>query len=467
MGSLRWFILVLVLAAVAGCSGDDVPESTPQPPPPRSASPTVSELTPEALVRVVDGDTRRVVKRAVVRVRGSVDRVDDDGVARVEASDSKRVRARISAPGYSSRRVALPVRTDRPATVQVWRRNLQWPVYGVNAARTQAQPANALRPPFRVVWRLEVGSLLEFPATVWEGRAYLLSYSGRLRAVSMRDGEVLWRRKIGRTSASSPAVDPERRQLVVTTKEPGQVKIVDMDTGKVRWSRRTAHVEASPVIAGDVAYFGDDSGRVYALDLKRRKIRWTFAGASKITSSATLAGGRLFFGDYAGRVFALSPRTGRRLWTGSAGTRVYGTVAAARGRVFAPSVFSGLSALSARSGRLLWRVPAGAYVYSSPAYYKGRVYFGSYAGVVYCVNARSGRVIWRGGTGASVSGAIVIVGGVVYAGSFNNRITAFDWRSGRRLWAFPDGRYVPVSANGGRLLLHGSRTLYGVAPKQR
>jgi outer membrane protein assembly factor BamB len=465
MGSLRWFILVLVLAALAGCSGDDVQESSP-PPPPRSTPPTVSEVTPEALVRIVDGDTRRAVKRAVVRVRGSVGRSGDEGVARLEVEDSQRVRARISAPGYMARRVTLPVRTDRPATVHVWRRNLQWPLYGANAARTQTQPANKLRPPFRVVWRLDVGSLLEFPATVWEGVGYLLTYSGRLRAISMKDGDVLWRRQVGRTSASSPAVDSKRRQLVVTTKEPGQVKIIDMDTGKVRWSRRTARVEASPVIAGDIAYFGDDSGRVYALDLERRKIRWVFSGASKITSSATLAGGRLYFGDYAGRVFALSPRSGRRLWTGSAGTRVYGTVAAARGRVFAPSVFSGLSALSARSGRLLWRVGAGAYVYSSPAYYKGRVYFGSYAGVVYCVNERSGRVLWRGSTGGSVSGAVVVVGGVVYAGSFNSRISAFDWRSGRRLWAFSDGRYVPVSGNGGRLLMHGARTLYGVAPKR-
>ena len=464
MGSLRWLIIVLVLAAATGCSGDNVPESGPQPP--RSHPPTVTESSPEALVRVVDGDTKRVVKRAVVRVRGAAARVDDEGVARVEVGDSKRMRVRISARGYVSRRASLRVLTDRPATVRIWRRDLQWPLYGVNSARTQAQAANKLRPPFRVVWRLEFSSLLEYPATVWEGVAYLLTYSGRLRAISMRNGQVLWRRKVGRTAASSPAVDPKRRQLIVTTKEPGQVKIVDMDTGKVRWGRRTARVEASPVVSGKLAYFGDDSGRVYALDLERRKFRWTFSGASKITSSATLAGGRLYFGDYAGRVFALSPRSGRRLWTGSAGTRVYGTVAAARGRVFAPSVFSGLSALSARSGRLLWRVPAGAYVYSSPAYYKGRVYFGSYAGLVYCVNARSGRVIWRAGTGGSVSGAVVVVGGVVYAGSFNYRISAFNWRSGRRLWSFSDGRYVPVSGSGGRLLLHGARTLYGAAPKR-
>jgi eukaryotic-like serine/threonine-protein kinase len=308
-------------------------------------------------------------------------------------------------------------------------------------------------------------SLLEFPAVVWEGVAYITNYRGVLRAVSMRKGRVLWQKRVGKTVASSPAVDPRRRELVVTTKEPGGARIVDLDTGKIRWGYRTARAEASPVIARGVAYFGDEGGRLYALDLRRRKMRWVFSGAGKITSSPALSAGRVFFGDYGGHVYALTARSGRRLWSGSAGTRVYGTVAVARGRVFAPSVFSGLSALSARSGRLLWRIPVGAYLYSSPAYYRGRVYFGTYAGLVYCASAKSGRILWRRNPGGSVSGAIVVVAGVVYAGSFNSRITGWNWRTGRRLWTFPHGRYVPVSGNGGRLLMHGRRELWAVAPK--
>jgi outer membrane protein assembly factor BamB len=109
----------------------------------------------------------------------------------------------------------------------------------------------------------------------------------------------------------------------------------------------------------------------------------------------------------------------------------------------------------------------GAYVYSSPAYYRGRVYFGSYAGIVYCAAARSGRILWRRSTGGSVSGALVVIAGVVYAGSFNYRITAWNWRTGRTLWRFPDGRYVPVSGNGGRLLMYGPRELSAVVPKRR
>ena len=31
--------------------------------------------------------------------------------------------------------------------------------------------------------------------------------------------------------------------------------------------------------------------------------------------------------------------------------------------------------------------------------------------------------------------------------------------------SFADGDYVPISGNGGKLLLHGFATLYGVAPR--
>jgi outer membrane protein assembly factor BamB len=464
----RFFLFVLAAAAIAGCMGDD---STQEPPvPPRKPPPQPTTAPPAGtvgFVRVLDGDTKRPVRGAVVRVGDTTARADNRGVALVDVEAPEHVLARLTASGYIPRRVTVPLREGDPHTVQLWRRNLQWPLYGATQARTQAHPAIKLRPPFRVVWSRTMRSLVEFPASVWEGVAYITTGGGKLIAISMRNGHILWQTRIGTRAASTPAVDAPRGQLVATTKEPGRVTIVAMKTGKIRWRHAIGRSEPSPVIGRGVAYLADERGRVYALDLERRKMRWVFSGGAKITSSPALAGRRLFIGDYAGRVFALDTRSGRRLWTGNGGPHIYGTVAVARGLVFAPSVSSGLSALSARTGALRWRIPVGAYVYSSPAYYRGRVYFGSYSGVVYCAAARSGRILWRRSTGGSVSGALVVVAGVVYAGSFNYRITAWNWRTGRTLWRFPDGRYVPVSGNGGRLLMHGPRELSAVVPKRR
>ena len=427
------------------------------PPPPAS---------PDVAVRVLDGDTSSPVEGARVTVSGQTAETSPDGTAQLAGSRKSSARLRVSAPGYVPRTVRVDLREDATHKVAVWRAALQWPLYGANPARTQVHPAIDLRPPFRTVWKRNVHGLMEFPAVVWEGVAYVNQIFGWLHAISMKSGRVLWKQRVGTRMASAPAIDPVRRVLVVTTMSPGDVKVVDLDTGRVKWRFSIGRAEPSPVIRNGVAYLAAANGNVYALDLDRRRPRWVFGGGVKITGSPSLAGNRLYVGDYAGRVFALNARTGRRVWTGSAGGRVYGTVAVAGGKVFVPSVFSGLSALSARTGRLAWRVPVGSYLYSSPAAFRGRVYFATHGGYVYSADARSGRVHWTRPAGGRVGGAVEVVAGLVYAAS-PGRISAWTWRTGRRVWTFPQGKYVPVSGNGARLLLHSARTIWAVEPRRK
>jgi outer membrane protein assembly factor BamB len=460
---------VLVLGASA--CGDSEPGSQQHMPAPRDPVATVAPALPPApatRVRVVDGDTAKAVAsaRVVFSREGASSEADRRGVADLGVP-RRRIRVHVAAPGYSARDVRVDFRRRLVHEVDLWRPALQWPLYGANPARTQVHPAIKLRPPFRALWTRSLGGLVEFPAVVWDGVAYVNNIHGWLRAISMRNGHVLWQRRVGTLTASSPGLDPKRGLLVTPSMSPGYVSVVSMETGHVRWRLYTGRAEPSPVIRDGIAYFAAANGNVYALDLDRRRPRWVFHGGVKITSSPALVGKRLYVGDYAGRVFALNARTGRLLWTGSAGSRVYGTVAVAGGRVFAPSVFSGLSALSARTGRLRWRIPVSAYLYSSPAVYRGRVYFGTYAGAVSCASARTGRIIWSRPAGGAVSGAVQVVAGVVYAASMGSRTTAWDWRTGRTLWTFPHGRYVPVSGNGARLLMHGGGRVWAVVPKKR
>ena len=369
----------------------------------------------------------------------------------------------VSAPGYVTRELRLPFRTRRHVAVRLFRPELQWPMYGVTPRRTQAQAAIRLRPPFRVVWTRGVGSLVEFPAVVDHGIAYVANFRGTIYALDMRDGDVVWKRAVpGGKMASSPAVFG--RSLVVHGMD-GYVRVLDRRNGRIRWTWRVGSaVESSPIVRGGVDYFGAWNGRVYALDLKRRRLRWSYHGGYKITSSAALSGRTLFIGDYGGRLLALDARTGRARWWRSVNGRVYGTPAVARGRVFVPSSTGGsLTAFSTR-GAYLWRINTGSYVYSSPAVADGRVFFGSYNGRLYAVHARKGSVLWTQSAGGPVSGAAVVVDGVAYAGSTRGRIIGADARDGRLVLRFPHGEYVPVSGNGGRLLLHGYSRLYAVEP---
>ena len=462
-------VVLLAALTVAGCGGggDDEGDvaALPRAPDVTVSAPAPAPPPPQMTVRVVDGDSGKPVRGARVLVSGDASRSTSTGVARVAEPQHHRFRVVVSARGYE-RSTRVDRAGDR-AQVRIWRTATQWPMYGATPARTQVHSAIKLRPPFKPIWHRKLHGLIEFPAVVWQGVAYVNNFHGWLRAINVQTGRVLWKRRIGSLIAASPAIDPKRNILVTTTMEPGYVYAISLANGKVKWRYNTGMAEPSPVIRDGVAYFGSTGGNVYALDLDRHRPRWVFHSGVKITSSPALVGHRLFFGDYAGRVTALNARSGKVIWRGSAGTRVYGTVAVSHGRVFAPSVFSGLSALSARSGRLLWRIPVGVYLYSSPAVYRGRVYFGTYAGLVYSADVRNGRILWSRSAGGAVSGAVQIVDGVVYAGSMGSRITAWSWRGGRHLWTFPHGRYVPVSGNGSVLLMHGGGAIWGVVPKHR
>jgi outer membrane protein assembly factor BamB len=447
------------------------PGPTTSAPPPLPQVTTTDPEPPEAepdpaLVRVVDGDTGERVENAVVTAAAARARTNAWGRAAVDVGKRKRTLFRVNARGYDEERVRTNVRRKEPLVVEIYRPRYQWTMYGANLARTQVHPAIDLRPPFRQVWSRPLGSLIEFPAVVWKGVGYISNLQGYVHAIDLDDGKILWRTRIGSLMAASPGLAPERNELIVPTMSPGELVVLNMKTGKRKWSYPSGRAEPSAAIRDGVAYLAAANGNVYAMSLETKRPRWIYRGGVKITSSVAVKGNHLYFGDYAGRVVCLNAKTGRTIWVGSAGSRVYGTVAVANGRVFAPSVFSGLSALSAKSGRLLWRNSVGSYLYSSPAVYKGRVYYGSYGRTVYSASARSGRVFWARSVAGSISGAIQIVGGVAYSASFGNQTKGWHWRTGREVFSFPHGRYVAVSGNAGKILVHGIRRMFAFVPKK-
>jgi outer membrane protein assembly factor BamB len=468
----RILLVVALAALLAGCGSSKqaappttttAPKPHPKPRPKPKPKHQRHELT-KLVVAVLDGDRRVRVRGAKVSLWGKSGRTDRHGLTTIVAPRGRH-EVSVSKRGYGPTRVSISFQRSRWQTVDVYRPELQWPLYGATPARTQAPTEIRLRPPFRLVWSRGLGHLIEFPAVVDDGFAYIGNARGTIHAISMRSGKFAW---VHNTAgfprmASSPAVAGD--EIVYHTMSGG-VYVLDRRNGHLKWSWSAGSaIESSPVVVNGIDYFGSAGGEMYALDLRTHRLRWRHYLGAKITSSAAIAGGRLFIGDYAGRLWALSPANGATRWVGHVNGKIYGTPAVAGGRVFVPSVAYSFTAFSTR-GRFLWRVRTGAYVYSSPAVADGVVCFGSYDGSFYGVSAASGRVRWRVSTGGAISGAPVIVDGVAYVGSFSHRIFGLNLHTGRRLVTFPHGQYVPVSGNGMRLLFNGFSRIYAVEPRQ-
>jgi outer membrane protein assembly factor BamB len=478
------------VALVAGCGGTGTRDAatTTAPPPrtlqsaPKAAPKPVAKPRPkpkpkpkpkpvrprlrDVVVTVVDGDTRKLVRGALVSVGGRSARTNANGVARIPIRRRGQLVTTARHAGFIPRAVRLNFKERPRSRMKLYQRALQWPMYGAGAARTQAQASIRVRPPFKVVWSKGVGSLIEFPAVVAEGVAYIGNYHGTIYALNMSSGAIVWKYDPpGGKMASSPAI--VGNELVVHGMD-GVVRVLDRRTGELeRQVRIGSPIESSPIVVGGLDLFGAWNGVVYALDVRTARIRWTHRSGCKITSSASVLGGRMFIGDYCGRVLALARRTGRVAWSRSVNGRVYGTPAVASGRVLVPSSTGGSLTAFTTGGRYVWARHTGSYVYSSPAVWQGRAYFGSYNGRLYAVSAKTGRLRWTVSAGGPISGAVAVVGGVAYAGSTHGRIVGADTRTGRVVVRFPHGEYVPVSGAGRRLLLHGYSRLYAVEGRLR
>jgi outer membrane protein assembly factor BamB len=287
-------------------------------------------------IAVFDGDLGRPIARARVQLGGLAARTNGHGVAILRPRHRRLLPLYISASGYDGRNLHVNVRHRPLAGVRIFRRSLQWTLFGANDARTQAQPRIHVEPPFRVVWSRPLGGLLEFPAVVTDGVAYIGNSWGSVRGFSMANGTLAWRFDIPHGKlASSPAIVGD--ELIVHGMD-GHVWVFDRHNGRLLWHRWIgAPIESSPLVWHRLDFFGAWNGNVYALDLATHRVRWVYHAGYKITSSASRRGNAIFIGDYGGRLLALSARTGRRQWAGSVNGRIYGTPAVSGGRVFVPS----------------------------------------------------------------------------------------------------------------------------------
>ena len=344
-----------------------------------------------------------------------------------------------------------PTRKRTPAEL----REVPWPMYGLDPARTRFADGIQFRPPLRRLWIAGGTSLLEFPPAVGYGRLFLSNNSGSLFAIGARNGGRAWIYKTHRCTAASPALDR------------GTVFASFMNRGDCNQTR--------PGLDGLVAegrvYVGDWRGKVYALDEGTGKIVWSFQTGGKVKAGVALSGGRLFVGAYDGHVYALDARTGRRIWRASAQPRLgslgtfYSTPAVAYGRVYLGSTDGKVYSFGATSGKLRWSHGTGGYVYSSPAVWNQRVYAGSYDHRLYCFDAATGDVRWTFEGNGPISGSPTVIDGIVYFATLKGRTYGLNARTGRQVWAFPDGRYSPVVADTRRLYLVGYARVYGMVPR--
>ena len=381
-----------------------------------------------------------------------------------------------------------------------------WPMYGYDAARTHDAIQFKLRPPFRKIWTLRVGNIVEFPPVVGYGLVFVNQFRGRFFAVNAATGKRQWRKHFHNCGAASPVIGKDivyqaymqpypcnrfprsQKGFIVAILFRSKHRGILFHRGKILWRYKTGAVESSPLLVNGILYFGSWDHHLYALDVRQRaqpRLRWRVDLGSEVNSSPAFANGMVYVGTDGGNVYALDARTGRVRWNSGAYSKFlhgreyfYATPTLAYGRVYIGNTDGTLYAFGARSGHLLWARHAGSYVYTAAAVWRREVIIGTYDGHLIAYNAATGDQLWRHEAPAAIHGAPTVLDGLVYfstcgtCGSHGSRHAkagprgtyAVDARNGRLVWTFPDGQYSPVVADSERMYLVGRTHVYAFVP---
>lgn len=81
------------------------------------------------------------------------------------------------------------------------------------------------------------------------------------------------------------------------------------------------NINATPAIAGDTAYIGNEEGSFAAVDLSTGKELWKFKAGGAINSTACVDGGKVYFFCEDGSLYALDAQKGGKLWSVKTGDK--------------------------------------------------------------------------------------------------------------------------------------------------
>ena len=254
-------------------------------------------------------------------------------------------------------------------------------IFTLDAATT----VSALGDDGTVLWQVDIkpardnsGEATGGGLAVAQGTLYVAHGYGMLVALDVKTGAEKWRQALGGTGSGAPAVSGG---IVYVTAGDDTGWAIDGANGRVLWQTTApANVNnvlgaPAPAVSRNFAIFGFGSGDVHAIFRRGGLRRWgtavvgeregrALAKVGDLTGAPVVDGNTAFVGNQSGRLVALDLGLGARLWTAAEGTT--GPVFPVGGSVFAVSDQNALLRLDAKTGARIWAQPLPHFVKDRP-----------------------------------------------------------------------------------------------------
>ncbi|WP_197526550.1 outer membrane protein assembly factor BamB family protein [Botrimarina colliarenosi] len=208
-------------------------------------------------------------------------------------------------------------------------------------------------------------------------------------------------------------------------------------------------LEATPVIAAGVAYFGDFDGTMHAVRVVDGSLVWkqSFDG-SGFVSPAAVAGDALFAPDMNGVVHCLALKDGVERWTFDSESEMYGgplvhKLVSGDSMVLLPTEGGTLYALDAATGKELWSFAIDAPLRCTPTVVGGHALLAGCDAKLHTLDVETGQETGAVELGDPTGNTAAVVGGVAYFGTEGGSFEAVDANDPAKpvvKWSYRDRR---------------------------
>ena len=175
-------------------------------------------------------------------------------------------------------------------------------------------------------WSSSLSSQILAPAAIRSGVIVVQSVDGKLAGLSTADGKRLWLNEYSEPALSlyGTAAPATAGDVALAGFANGKVVAVQIKDGKLLWEmpvtqprgrnevERLVDVDAAPLVVGHVLYAASYQGKIIAVDMQTGRILWsrdvsTYTGLDADANNVYLT-------DDHGSVLALDQRTGASVW---------------------------------------------------------------------------------------------------------------------------------------------------------
>jgi outer membrane protein assembly factor BamB len=172
------------------------------------------------------------------------------------------------------------------------------------------------------------------------------------------------------------------------------------------WVTEVGPVVSSPLFEEGMVYVSSITGRIFALNLSKKEIKWCLNVGSPIVSTPLLHNQILLVATYdswvkgtafAGKnfLFGIDRENGKEIWKFETLGNVFSSPCIVDDTItIIGSLSNAVFALQGNSGDLLWKFETGGQVWSSPSYNGSKIFIGSDDGFLYCLD-QDGKLLWK------------------------------------------------------------------------